>query len=44
MVKLLVLGAVFVASLTATCGDVIITVFSEAIQDRIAIIEAIDTD
>ncbi len=41
MIKILVLGAVFVASVNATCGDVLIQVFSEAIKDRIAIIETV---
>lgn len=42
MVKYLILGAVFVASLTTTCGDFIIHAFNDAIKDRIAIIESID--
>lgn len=41
MIKYLVLAAIFVASLNATCGTVLVDVFTEAIHDRVAIIEAV---
>lgn len=44
MVKILMLGAVFVAALNATCGDVLTQVFSQAIKDRIAIIETVTSE
>ena len=44
MLKILMLGCVFVVSLNFTCGDILIKVFSEAIKDRIAIIETIVPD